>query len=82
MGILIFHKLLIVLFQSKLGIISRLLKSSNAFIEFSICLLVSALTIAFSILITKIIKLFLPILVGENNNKLLQKQKTENSTKN
>lgn len=65
MGILIFHKLLIVLFQSKLGIISRLMKSSNIFIEFLICLLVSALTIAFSILATKIVKLILPILVGE-----------------
>ena len=74
MGILIFHKLIIVLFQAKLGIISKLMKSSNIFIEIAICLLVSALTIAFSILATKITKLILPILIGEKGKSILIKK--------
>lgn len=65
MGILIFHKILIILFQSKLGIISNLMKDSNIFVELLICILVSALTIGFSLIATKIVKLFFPILVGE-----------------
>lgn len=77
MGILIFHKLLIVLFQSKLGIISRLMKNSNILVEILICLFVSALTIAFSLLATKTIKYVFPILVGEKGNKLLLKKKNK-----
>lgn len=65
MGILIFHKIIIVLFQSKLGIVSNLMKNSNIFIELLICILVSVITIAFSLIATKIVKLFFPILIGE-----------------
>lgn len=80
MGILIFHKLLIVLFQAKLGVISNLMKNSNIFIELIICLLVSALTIIFSILATKIVKLVLPILVGETGSNKKKKLNTNTKT--
>jgi fucose 4-O-acetylase-like acetyltransferase len=80
MGILIFHKLLIVLFQSKLGIVSTLMKNSNIFIEALISLLVSILAIAFSILATKIVKLFFPILVGETGKNIFTKKEIQNLT--
>ncbi len=69
LGILIFHKIIIILFQSKLGIISKLMKDSNIFIELLICVAVSTLTILVSILATNIVKSILPILVGAKPNK-------------
>lgn len=69
MGILIFHKLIIVLFQSKLGIISKLMKNSNMILELLLCLIVSALAIGFSIFVTNIIKKVFPILVGEKSQR-------------
>ena len=77
MGILIFHKLLIVLFQSKLGIVSTLMKNSNIFVEVLISFFVSILAIAFSILATKIVKLFFPILVGENGKNIFTKKENQ-----
>ena len=81
MGILIFHKLLIVLFQAKLGIISTLMKNSNIFVELLICVLVSILAIAFSILATKIVKLFFPTLVGENGKNIFMRKEIEHTNK-
>lgn len=71
MGILIFHKLIIVIMQSKLGIISALLKNSNIFIEFMISLIVTAIAIIFSLIVNKIIKSIFPVAVGEKINNSL-----------
>lgn len=68
MGILIFHKLIILVFQTKLGIISSMLKNSNIILEMFLALGVVALSIAFSLLITEIIKKIIPCLVGEKLN--------------
>ncbi|MBR6688932.1 MAG: acyltransferase family protein [Clostridia bacterium] len=79
MGILIFHKILIILFQAKLGIISTLMKNSNILVELLICMLVSILAIAFSILATKIVKLFFPTLVGENGKNIFMRKEIEHT---
>lgn len=68
MGILIFHKLIIVVFQTKLGVVSALLKSSNIFIELSISTLV-ALTIACSLVATEVVRKICPMLIGEKRKK-------------
>jgi len=65
MGILIFHKLIILIFQSKLSLISKLLTNSNIFIELFITTIVVIISIVFCLIITKIIKKIFPILIGE-----------------
>lgn len=62
MDILIFHKLFILVCQTKLGIISELMKDSNILIEMLICILVIILSIIFSLIMAmilrKIVKIF------------------------
>ncbi len=53
--ILIFHKILIVIFQSKMGYLSELLKNSNIVLELFLTLLISMISVAFSLVISKII---------------------------
>ncbi|MBP3635030.1 MAG: acyltransferase [Bacilli bacterium] len=65
MGILIFHKLIILIFQTKLGIISKLLKNSNIYLELSLSILVVILSIIFSLLATEIVRRIFPLLIGE-----------------
>lgn len=65
MGILIFHKLIILVFQTKFGVISDLLRSSNIIIEFCLSIAITMLSIIFSLFCTKIVKKILPILIGE-----------------
>ena len=65
MGILIFHKIVLLLFQSKLGIISTKLINSSAYIELPIAIICVILSVIVSLIITKIIRLFLPFLIGE-----------------
>lgn len=67
-GILIFHKLIILLFQAKMGIISKMLKDSNVLIELTLSLLIVIISIIFSLIITKIIRKIFPILIGEKKN--------------
>ena len=64
MSILIFHKLIILVFQTKLGIISKLLINSNFYVEFIIGIIVMFITIIVSIVIGKTIKKYFPILIG------------------
>lgn len=70
MGILIFHKIILVLFQSKLGIISNLLKNSNVFVELALSFCITIIAIICSLLANKVIKMTLPILIGEKRVKL------------
>ena len=69
MGILIFHKLIVLIFQTKLGFISKLLSNSNIIIEFGIALLVVTLSIVCSLIGTEIVKKVLPICIGEHKVK-------------
>lgn len=66
MGILIFHKLVILVFQTKLGTISEMLSGSNIFIELLLGILITAISIISSLLITEIIRRILPIIIGES----------------
>lgn len=64
-GILIFHKLVIVLFQTKLGIISTSLLHGNILIQIVLSLLVLVLSILSCLIPIVILKKYLPILIGE-----------------
>lgn len=66
MGILIFHKIIILLSQTKLGVVSTMLKNSNLFLELLISIVVVIISTAFSLIITEIVRKFLPILIGES----------------
>lgn len=65
MGILIFHKLVILVFQTKLGIISKLLNSSNIFVELLFSIVIVILSIICSLIGTEIVRKICPILIGE-----------------
>ena len=67
MGILIFHKLIILIFQTKLGSISSLLRNSNIVIEFIMSIIVVALSIVVSLIITEIVRKIFPIVIGEKS---------------
>lgn len=68
MGILIFHKIIIVIFQTKMGIITQLLNDSNLIVEFLLSLVVCFGTLMFSLIINDYLKLFFPQLLGTNSN--------------
>lgn len=68
MGILIFHKLVVIIFQTKLGYISQLIMNSNIFIETFLGIVVSIISILISLFITKIVKNIFPELLGEQRN--------------
>lgn len=65
MGILIFHKLVILIFQTKLGFISELLLDSSLIIELTLSVIITILSIFISLLITKCVKKLLPLALGE-----------------
>lgn len=65
MGILLFHKLIILLFQTKAGVLSRLLINSNLYIEVLLSVLITFISIIVSLGIAYLIKLYFPILIGE-----------------
>ena len=69
MGILIFHKIIILIFQTKMGVFTNALINSNIIIEILLGLLISILSIALSILITNIIRKISPVLIGESKAK-------------
>ena len=65
-GILVFHKLVIVLFQTKLGVISTTLLHGNIFIQILLSLIVLIVSVASCLIPIVIIKRFFPILLGES----------------
>lgn len=77
LAILIFHKIPVLLFQTKLGFFTELLKNSNAIIEFVMSILVIIISLMFSLLIEKAIVKLCPPLLGMN----LRKAKIENEEK-
>lgn len=68
MGILIFHKIMILVFQSKLGLISRWLLNSNIFIEIILSILIVIISIAISLIATEIVRKIFPMAIGEKRN--------------
>ena len=64
--ILVVHKMPLVLFQSKLGIISTWLKTGNILVQFTLALLIAVTSIVLSLIAYQIISKFLPILYGES----------------
>ena len=66
MGILIFHKLIILIFQTKLGYISKLILNSNFAIELLISLFATGISILFSLIISKMILYKASFLLGKN----------------
>lgn len=73
--ILVVHKMPLVVFQSKLGIISTYLKTGHILIQLSLALLIAIISIALSLLAYKIVSRFLPILYGESKKAMLTKSK-------
>lgn len=69
MGILIFHKLIVLIFQTKLGFISKLLSNSNIVIELVISLFVVILSIICSLIVTEIARKIFPLCIGERRTK-------------
>lgn len=65
MSILIFHKILIVIAQTKLGIISKLLMDSNMALELCFSIIASIIAIIVSIIIGSFLRKILPELIGE-----------------
>lgn len=70
LGILIFHKLAIVVFQTKLGKISDLLADSNIVTELPLSILTVIISTVCSLVATEIVRRILPVLIGEKRNKL------------
>ena len=68
MGIVIFHKLIVLVFQTKLGKFSELLVNSNFIIELFISLLISIISIVISLMINYIIDKICPVLIGNRKN--------------
>lgn len=69
MGILIFHKLIILVFQAKLGVVSKWLRNSNFLIEMLIGITVVVISVIFSLIATEIVRKILPEFIGEKRNK-------------
>jgi len=65
MSILIFHKIVLLIFQSKLGFISKKLINSNILIELLISIVCVIISIILSLIIAAIIRKFIPQLIGE-----------------
>ncbi len=65
MGILIFHRIIVLLFQTKLGKITLLLNNSNIFFEFGLAIVVTAIATALSLLANCVVKKVSPMLIGE-----------------
>lgn len=64
MGILIFHKPLLVLFQSKFGILTNILKDSNIIYELLLSIIITFLSIVFSIIVNLVVKKVAPFSLG------------------
>lgn len=73
MGILIFHKIIVLIFQSKFGLFTKLLLNSNLYIEIFLSFIIVIISVIFSLILNQILKKFFPFLVGEINRKNITK---------
>ena len=69
-GILIFHKIIILVFQTKLGLISNLLKNSNVVIEFILSITIVTISIICSLIANEVTRKILPLAIGEKQYKV------------
>ena len=65
LGILCFHKIIVIIFQTKVGFLSQLLNDSNIYCEVFLAIIVAVISIFTSLLINEFLKLFFPISIGE-----------------
>lgn len=72
MGILVFHKIIILIFQTKMGFITRMLRNSNMMIEMCIGIIVVLISITFSLIATEIIRKLLPLSIGEDKKYMVK----------
>lgn len=77
LAILIFHKLPILIFQTKLGIFTNLLKSSNFIIELMMAIFIIIISIIFSLIVEKIIVKLCPPLLGMSYRKVRKQNERE-----
>ena len=76
MSVLIFHKIIVVVAQTKLGSFSKLLMDSNIIIELCLSLITSIIAVIISIMIGLFFRKVLPGLIGEE--KSIQHNKNTN----
>lgn len=65
MGLLIFHKIVIIIFQTKMGIITQLLINSNFIVEIFLGGSVVIISFIFSLALNKLVKMYCPFMIGE-----------------
>lgn len=64
LAILLLHKPLIILFQTKFGIVTKLMLHGNFFVEFGLCMICAILSIILSLVVYKITNKFVPLIYG------------------
>ena len=69
MVILIFHKIAILIAQTKLGMVSEILKNSNLLMELILAFCVVAVSVASSIVMGVFLRKGFPVLIGEKTKK-------------
>lgn len=69
MPILIFHKIVIIVMVSKIGVISTLVKDSNILLELLLVFAITIVTMVFSIVVGLAIRKILPELIGERRDR-------------
>lgn len=77
MGILIFHKLIVVVFQTKLGKITDMLTGGTIIQEIFMTLVCLLITTLICVIINKVIRKLFPILIGETKEKISEKYKKQ-----
>ncbi|MDD3304283.1 MAG: acyltransferase family protein [Clostridia bacterium] len=70
LGILIFHKLFVLVFQTKFGVISALLNTGPLIMQILLSFLILVITIILCNIIIKIINIFFPAMLGNKRTKM------------
>lgn len=69
LSIMLFHKLPVIVFQTKAEVVSGLLKNSNVYCEVTVALVVTAIAICFSLVADKVLQRVAPFTIGKNSRK-------------
>ena len=70
LSILIFHKIIVLIFQTKLGFITKILIDSNVFYEVLVGIIISIISIVFCLIMGIIFEKTFPIFIGKEKNKI------------
>lgn len=76
LGILIFHKLFVILFQTKLGLITNFLNNGNLFISLIVALMATIVTILICSVITNFINKYFSFLFGNVSSIHIRREKS------